>query len=68
MPFRSQTLIVWKRKAFDVREWDGPAVLLPLMAFDGGLEARGAIAMSQKADAAPAASRRQNLHDQHEVA
>jgi transposase len=34
-----------------VREWDGPAVLLPLTAFDGGLEARGAIAMSQKTDA-----------------
>ena len=33
------------------REWDGPAVLLPLTAFDGGLEARGAIAMSQKTDA-----------------
>jgi len=24
-----------------VREWDGPAVLLPLTAFDRGLEARG---------------------------
>ena len=57
MPFRSQTFIVWKRKAFEVREWDGPAVLLPLTAFDGGLEAQGAAKNKQRFCAAKVLSR-----------
>jgi hypothetical protein len=40
----------------DVREWDGPAVLLPLTAFDRGFEARGHAAMSQKTDAVVAST------------